>query len=173
MIQFYHIVELPRSTVRKDKHIREDRKLVYRLPNDEVVDVEDITMAMENGSWEHYYFLDTETGKVELITEDMANHEELLEKMESDRYVAINNIPSYTKYEWMEDFVKTKIEKEDKNLAEKFWIALDGKGAFRRFKNVLHIAGDKWVKAWYKWKEDRLLHELDEWLENLPIKIVR
>lgn len=38
-----------------------------------------------------------------------------------------------------------------------------GKGAFRRFKDVLHVAGDKWIQAWYQWKDDHLNEEMKQW----------
>jgi hypothetical protein len=46
-----------------------------------------------------------------------------------------------------------------------------GKGAFRRFKDVLHSVGDEWVQAWYRWRDDQLNKAMKEWFAGLPVKI--
>jgi len=46
-----------------------------------------------------------------------------------------------------------------------------GKGAFRRFKDVLYSAGDTWVQAWYQWKDDHLHEAMRRWFEELPLTI--
>ena len=56
-------------------------------------------------------------------------------------------------------------------VAEKLSIALMGKGAFRRFKDVLHGVGDEWVQAWYHWRDDHLHKAMQEWFASLPMII--
>jgi hypothetical protein len=46
---------------------------------------------------------------------------------------------------------------------EKLSIAISGKGAFRRFKDVLFAYDDE-EKAWFKFKEDRMKGIIDDWL---------
>jgi len=53
---------------------------------------------------------------------------------ESDRYERIPKDDSYQSYADMQDFIATV---EDEHLAELLEVAINGKGAFRRFKDVL------------------------------------
>jgi len=68
----------------------------------------------------------------------------------------------------MEDFVDQIVAPRNPQAAEKLSIALMGRGAFRRFKDVLHMVGNKWVEAWYRWHDDRLKEAMYEWFESLP-----
>src|SRR6266568_3699012 len=51
--------------------------------------------------------------------------------------------------------------------AEKFSIALNGKGAFRRFKDTLHRVDDQWLQAWYQWRDKQVKASVDEWLKSV------
>jgi hypothetical protein len=57
---------------------------------------------------------------------------------------------------------------KDEILKEKLWIALDGKGAFRRFENVL-LSYPDYRERWFKFKQQRLDAEVVEWLESIGI----
>lgn len=142
----------------------------YILPNNKLVDTEMIFIAMEDSNLVNEYFLDSETGEVEIIFDAEEDREKHLEQMENKRYIAIDRIPSYEFYNCMDEFVRVVVGSEDKNLEERLLIALDGKGAFRRFKDVISNAGE-WPNRWYKWKDNYLENELKEWLTTLPVKI--
>jgi len=91
--------------------------------------------SSEGAEW----YLDFETGQIIFIgaldpyagdiTPDDINDD-------PDRYVSIETPSSSEAYEWMVEFAEGI---EGGELAEKLCIALDGKGAFRRFRNVLAI----------------------------------
>ena len=99
--------------------------------------------------------------------------EKRLEEIEiSGDYVPIERIPSHEAYQWMENFVAEIVAPKDARAAEKLSIALMGKGAFRRFKDVLHSVGDEWVQAWYHWRDDQLHTAMKEWFESLPLTII-
>ena len=52
----------------------------------------------------------------------------------------------------MEDFIATV---EDEHLAELLEVAIDGKGAFRRFKDVLaHYPEER--ERWFRFKDTRM-----------------
>lgn len=147
---------------------------MYLLPNNKKIKDDGILEAMEDSDLTNHYFLDAKTGEVEIIPEMFDEEaDERLEKIEeqSDRYFCIPQIPSYEQYKWMEEFVQDFVGREDKNLQEKLEIALDGKGAFSRFKNVLLVAGGGWFDAWEEWKRNYLYEELEVWLAGLPIDI--
>lgn len=69
-------------------------------------------------------------------------------------------------YRDMQDFVDTV---KNKRLQELLWVALNGKGAFRRFKDVLTDYPDE-KERWYDFKEARLAERVLEWLESEGIE---
>jgi len=104
------------------------------------IDLRELIDAFENCSLQHQYFLDTKNGEIIFISEyddqnedDQNEQEQLYDKIDSDpqRYLKIPEYDSAQGYNDMVDFTNTVT---DRNLQEKLEIALDGKGAFRRFK---------------------------------------
>jgi hypothetical protein len=69
----------------------------------------------------------------------------------------------------MQDFVAEVVEPQNEQLAETLSGTLRGKGSFRRFKDGLQRAGDKWTKAWYRWKDDHLHKTMEEWFTELAL----
>jgi len=59
------------------------------------------------------------------------------------------------------------VDPADEQAAEKLSIALNGKGAFRRFKDTLYHVDDQWLQAWYQWKDKRLKATVEEWLKSV------
>lgn len=81
-------------------------------------------------------------------------------KTDPYRFILIEPIPSYEKYNLMEEFASIQNER----LAELLWVALDGKGAFRRFKDVLlnyPEARKKWFDFEYEWMRRKAIEFLD------------
>ena len=148
---------------------------MFLLPNGKRIDLDMLETAMQDADLGNHYFLNTQTGEVTFFSDlydAPGEREEEWEAIEgSDDYVAIDRIPSHEAYQWMEDFVEQMVAPEDRLAAEKVSIALMGKVAFRRFKDVLHLTGEKWGEAWYQWRDDRLHEAVKEWLESLPVHI--
>lgn len=141
------------------------------LPNGNSIDLDMLELAMEDSDLAHRYFLNLVTGKVVFFSDYLGlsdEDERLLEEIdESDDYVAVERIPSFVAYQWMVDFVDEVVAPADEHAAEKLSIALNGKGAFRRFKDTLHRVDDQWLQAWYEWKDKRLKAAVDEWLKSV------
>ncbi len=148
---------------------------MFKLPNGKPIDIDMVELALEDGNLENSYCLNIQTGEVTFLSEltDTADErEKRLEEIEaSDDYIPIERIPSHEAYQWMEDFVAEIVAPKDAQTAEKLSIALMGKGAFRRFKNVLHHVGEEWVQAWYHWRDDQLYKAMKEWFAGLPVAI--
>lgn len=146
---------------------------MYILPNNKKIDHEEIMEAMKDNNFEHHWFFDSKTGKVEFLLDDIDEEtNQLIEKFDKDnRYFAVQKIPSHEQYKWMEDFVYEFVPHEDKNLAEKLAIAIDGKGAFGRFYNVLHGVDKSWLEAWREWERHCLYEEMENWFDKLSINI--
>ena len=137
------------------------------LPNGKPIDEDMLGTAMEDSDMATRYFLNTQTGEIVFLSEyaDPDEQEKLSEEIDgSNDYVPIERIPSHVAYQWMEDFVNEIVAPQSKQVAEKLSIALMGKGAFRRFKDVLRMSGDKWEQAWYQCRDEHLQAAMREWL---------
>ena len=141
------------------------------LPNGNPIDLDMLETAMEDSDLSNRYFLNLVSGKVVFFSDDLGLSEEderLSEEIdESDDYVAVDRISSYEAYQWMVDFVDDMVAPSDENAAEKLSIALEGKGAFRRFKDTLYRVDEKWQQAWYQWRDRQLKAAVEEWLKNV------
>jgi len=135
------------------------------------IDLEELCLAMENNSYDLDYYLDLETGEVIFISDymDDANLEELKDRIDEnpDRYEPIPKAESYEDYDDMVDFISTV---EDEHLVELLEIAIDGKGAFRRFKDVLARYPEK-KERWYRFKNERMKERAISWLETIGISL--
>lgn len=80
----------------------------------------------------------------------------------------IPEVESYEGYEDMEDFIATV---EDEHLAELLEVAIDGKGAFRRFKDVLARYPEE-KERWFRFKDVRMEQRALEWLDDIGISLV-
>jgi uncharacterized protein UPF0158 len=129
------------------------------------VDVEQLRFAFEDASYEHRYFLDTETGDVILVSE-MFDDEETqrqlteIDEAEPGRYLQVRRADSREGYDDMQDFIDTV---SDEHLQELLNVAIQGRGAFRRFKDVLarHPAEQR---RWFEFQAARLDGRVREWL---------
>jgi Uncharacterised protein family (UPF0158) len=145
--------------------------MMFQLVNGKPIDEFMVEAAMDDANRGNLYFLNTETGEVLFLSELDAFTEERDQELEeidgSDIYIPIERIDSSEAYRWMEDFVAQIVAPRSIRVAEKLSIALMGRGAFRRFKDVLHMVGDDWAQAWYDWRDRRLKEAMYEWLESL------
>src|SRR5437764_4788461 len=112
------------------------------LPNGKSIDLDMLETAMEDSDLAHRYFLNLVTGEVVFFSDSLGlsdEDERLLEDIDgSTDDVAIERIPSHEAYQWMVAFVDDMVAPADEHAAEQFSMALNGKGAFRRFKETLH-----------------------------------
>jgi hypothetical protein len=144
---------------------------MIRLPNGKSIDRYMLEAAMEDTDLANRYFLNQVTGEVVFFSDHLGlsdEDERLSEEIEaSNDYVAIERIPSHEAYQWMVDFVNEIVAPADEQAAEKLFMALNGKGAFRRFKDTLHRVDDQWLQAWYEWRNNRLKAAVDEWVKSV------
>jgi len=141
------------------------------LPNGNPIELDMLETAMEDSDLSNRYFLNLVSGKVVFFSDDLGLSEEderLSEEIdESDDYIAVDRIPSHEAYQWMVDFVDEMVAPSDENAAEKLSIALEGKGAFRRFKDTLYRVDEKWLQAWYQFRDRQLKSAVEEWLKSV------
>jgi hypothetical protein len=116
------------------------------------------------------YYLDLETGEVLDILVDGYGDSFVdadLQRVEGqpDRYQRVPNVPGRRQYRWMEEFVDG-IDEAD--VADKLRIALAGRGAFGRFREVLQQWPDL-RERWYVMRQQLLVDVAVEWLSSLDI----
>jgi uncharacterized protein len=85
---------------------------------------------------------------------------------EEDRYVRVPERSNAAAFESMAKFIGTV---EDPVLAEELTAALNGKGAFRRFKNVL-VSHPKERKRWHGFNAKEMKKEIIAWLQSIGIE---
>lgn len=78
-------------------------------------------------------------------------------------------VPKQESRDGYEDMVAFAEYLEDKHLQELLFVALNGKGAFRRFKDVLASYPDEREK-WFKFSEERVTGRILDWLESEEIE---
>jgi hypothetical protein len=119
------------------------------------------------------FYLDVKTGELLRVSDEFMETDEtekIYERLDSEpeRYLSI---PTRSSREGYQDMVAFSESLEDENLQEKLWIALNGRGAFRRFKDVLLSYPEK-REEWFKFKDERLKKCVREWLEENEIELV-
>lgn len=138
------------------------------------LNLQELCFIFEDSSCEHRSYLDLETGEIIRIFDDIMDSDEM-EKLDDkveegfgEHYITIPNAESYEGYQDMEDFIETV--KEIK-LEEKLYNAIVRKGTFRRFKDVL-IFYPKERERWFKFKNEKVMERVNEWLEKEGIEII-
>lgn len=156
------------------------------------INLNELAFAMEMGeNMERSGYLDTETGGIIDMPDDVMRgvedgdtdsilvdwDDELAETAgkilsdEKNRFLPIPRRESREGYEIMASFADSV---DNKGLREKLAVALDGKGAFRRFRNVLNDHPDE-LEKWYAFKDDWMREEAIKWLlENgiEPVQVI-
>ncbi len=68
----------------------------------------------------------------------------------------------------MQAFIATV---EDEHLAELLEVAINGKGAFRRFKDVLLNYPEE-RERWFEFRDSRMEERALEWLDDIDVTLV-
>jgi hypothetical protein len=123
--------------------------------------------AFEHNAPETHSYLDLKTGQVVTIVDSRPEDEEkrqLIRKSEG-RFVHLDPASSREQYRWMERFVQSVA---DEALKERLILAIDGKGAFRRFKDVL-LSYPVERDRWFTYRANLLHIYINGWLEAQDI----
>ncbi len=124
----------------------------------------DLETAFERNSPDTESFLDTRTGEVVTVTEGAIDYSEQRAKVQTggEAFVRIEPAASREQYKWMERFV---VGVTDEPLRERLVIAIDGKGAFRRFKDVL-LNYPTERERWFSYRAELLHWAIQKWMEK-------
>jgi hypothetical protein len=149
------------------------------------VDMAELEWAFENASWEMSSYLDLETGEVITVTDEMRYYleeppdrplkeweqewVELAERVEGgygSRYASVPRGDSHEGYRDMQRFISMV---QDDRLRERLWRAIEGRGAFRYFKDVL-ADHSRERERWFNFKNERVRWRVLNWLESIGIE---
>ncbi len=124
------------------------------------VDWEALEDAFENNAPEVHSYLHVSTGDVLRIVDGIADPM-MHSRIASDTaYLRIEPVSSREQYRWMERFIPLV---EEPPLQEKLTHAIEGKGAFRRFKDVL-MSFASVRERWFAFRSERLRIFMEAWL---------
>jgi len=124
------------------------------------VDWEALEDAFENNAPEVHSYLHLVSGEVLRVVDGIADPE-MHSRIASDTtYMRIEPVSSREQYRWMERFIPMVEEGE---LRDQLTSAIDGKGAFRRFKDVLMTYGTE-RERWFAFRSERLRVFMEAWL---------
>jgi hypothetical protein len=128
------------------------------------LDFDALEIAVERNSPDTDSYLDLSTGRVLTITtgdpEAALNRQQVSDNIRN--YLRVDPASSREQYRWMEKFVGSVT---DEALRERLIISIDGKGAFRRFKDVL-LAYPAERERWFSYRAELLHWHIQQWLEQ-------
>ena len=132
------------------------------------VDWEALEDAFENNAPEVHSYLHLTTGEVLRVVDGVADPQMHARISADPNYLRIDPVSSREQYRWMERFIPMV---DDAELRGKLANAIDGKGAFRRFKDVLMTyAADR--ERWFAFRSERLRTFMEAWLNAHAIQAV-
>lgn len=126
------------------------------------IDVDEIATALaDQTDFDHRWLLDPRTGEVVFWTSDTGIDCENPVELDELDLILIEPLPSYIWYQDMVDFAEGI---SDRTAGRRLSAALQGKGAFRRFKNELYGYHPELISAWHAVRDARARIRAVQWL---------
>lgn len=124
--------------------------------------------AFENNAPEVHSYLHLATGEVMRVVDGVANPVTHSRIVGDPQYRRVEPVSSREQYRWMERFIATV---DEGPLRQRLLQSIDGKGAFRRFKDVLmSFPVDR--ERWFTFRSERLRMCMEGWLDTQGIEAV-
>lgn len=125
------------------------------------VNWESVEIAFERNSPELQSYIDRESGEVLVIVDGHNEDEELRRHIleDTERFIKIEPAASKEQYRWMERFVASVQEPQ---LRDHLLLSIDGKGAFRRFKDAL-LNYPQERERWFNFRANLLHFHINQW----------
>jgi hypothetical protein len=128
------------------------------------LDLDEIATALaDQNNYEHRWLIDTRTGEIVYWTADTGidgQHPIDLDDLDPG-LLAIDALPPRVWYRDMADFAD---QISDERAARRLSRAIQGRGAFRRFKDELHTDHPELLPAWYAFSGNRANGRAVQWL---------
>lgn len=123
------------------------------------------SLEMVNGETDCYYNPETEEIFLSTIGEFTDLDEDELDEL-FEKSIILPTQYEIHEYSMMEDFIKTI---DDTRLQNQLYIAINGRGAFRRFKDAC-INFDI-INDWYKFRDEKYKEIAIDWCKENNIEI--
>jgi hypothetical protein len=128
------------------------------------IDLDGIADALaDQTDYEHQWLIDPQTGQIAVWTSDTGIDGQTPVDLDDLDMVCIVPLPSWVWYQDMADFAEAIT---DERAGRRLLRAIQGKGAFRRFKDELHEEYPELVPAWYAFRDARARRRAVEWLAD-------
>lgn len=130
----------------------------------DAIDVEEIATALaDQTDDEHRWLIDPRTGEVAFWSSDTGiDGENPVDLYELD-LVLIDSLPSHV---WYRDMVDVADGISDHATGERLRRCLEGRGAFRRFKNALYQGHSELISSWHALRDARAQIRAVQWLAD-------
>jgi uncharacterized protein UPF0158 len=128
------------------------------------LDLGEIATALaDQTDYEHRWLINPQTGEIVFWTSDTGIDGQTPVDLDELDLICIGPLPSYIWYQDMADFAdQTSDERAGRRLAR----AIQGRGAFRRFKAQLHEDHPQLLPAWYAFRDASAHRRAVEWLAD-------
>ena len=125
-------------------------------------DLEEIGSALaDQTDYEHRWLINPQTGEVAFWNADTGIDGQTPVDLDDLDLVCIHPLPSWVWYQDMADFAGTIT---DERAGRRLGRAIQGKGAFRRFRDELHEEYPDLLPAWYAFRDVRAKRRAVQWL---------
>ena len=142
--------------------VAEERVYGGRMLDLSRLDLEEIATALaDQTDYEHRWLINPQTGEIVFWTTDGGIDGHTPVDLDDLDLVGIEPLPSYVWYQDMADFAERI---SDAAASRRLARAIQGPGAFRRFKNELHDEYPQLLPAWYAFRDVRARRRAVEWL---------
>jgi hypothetical protein len=124
--------------------------------------LDEIALALQDQtSYEHCWLIDPRSGQLAVWTQDGGIDGRTPVELEEVDLLPIEPLPSWVWYQDMADFAEGV---SDQRASRSLLRAIQGKGAFDRFKDRLHQNYPDLVPAWHTFQSTRAQRRAIEWL---------
>lgn len=138
-----------------------DTKVASGSVQDVPIDWEALEDAFENNAAEVHSYLHLASGEVLRVVDGIADPQ-MHSRIAADTcYVRVEPVSSREQYRWMERFIQML---NPGQLRDELTLSIDGRGAFRRFKDVLMVNATE-REQWFAFRSERLRVFVSAWLE--------
>jgi hypothetical protein len=128
------------------------------------LNLEDIATALsDQANYEHQWLINPETGEIVFWTAETGIDGQTPVDLEDLDMIGIDPLPPWVWYQDMADFAELITdERAGRRLAR----TIQGKGAFRRFKDELQEEYPELLSAWYEFRDVRAERRAVDWLAD-------
>ena len=133
------------------------------------IDWEELVEAFEDGSSEHRYYLDRETGAVHFFSEYLDNEDEAEDEhaiISEERYVLIPQARRALSTDELRQFVSSLQEGSERRV---LMTALRAPGGYQHFREAIESLPTA-RKEWQHFSHESLKARIEEWLSEVSVE---